>query len=95
MLPRLIDKMREGYDMVIGSRYLDGAVSEDDDIVTAFGNWLFTRTVNLLYGARYSDVMVIYRAFTGARSSTSWAWTASRRTRCRSGCSARSSAGSR
>jgi glycosyltransferase involved in cell wall biosynthesis len=62
-LPRLIDKMREGYDMVIGSRYLDGAVSEDDDIVTAFGNWLFTRTVNLLYGARYSDVMVIYRAF--------------------------------
>jgi glycosyltransferase involved in cell wall biosynthesis len=63
VLPRLIDKMREGYDMVIGSRYLDGAVSEDDDIVTAFGNWLFTRTVNLLYGARYSDVMVIYRAF--------------------------------
>jgi glycosyltransferase involved in cell wall biosynthesis len=63
VLPRLIDKMREGYDMVIGSRYLDGAVSEDDDMLTGFGNWLFTRTVNLLYGARYSDVMVIYRAF--------------------------------
>lgn len=63
-LPRLIDKLREGYDLVIGSRYLDGMKSEDDDIVTAFGNWLFTRTVNLLYGARYSDVMVIYRAFT-------------------------------
>jgi glycosyltransferase involved in cell wall biosynthesis len=64
VLPRLIAKMREGYDMVIGSRYLDGAISEDDDIVTAFGNGLFTRTVNLLYGASYSDVMVIYRAFT-------------------------------
>ena len=63
VLPRLIEKMRDGYDMVIGSRYLDGAVSEDDDLITAFGNWLFTRTVNLLYGARYSDVMVIYRAF--------------------------------
>src|SRR5262249_22547602 len=49
--------------LVIASRYLGGAKSEDDDLVTAFGNWLFTRTVNLLYGARYSDVMVIYRAF--------------------------------
>jgi glycosyltransferase involved in cell wall biosynthesis len=64
VLPRLLDKMREGYDLVIGSRYLDGARSEDDDLVTAFGNWFFTRTVNLLFGARYSDVMVIYRAFT-------------------------------
>jgi glycosyltransferase involved in cell wall biosynthesis len=63
ILPRLLEKMREGYDMVIGSRYLDGATSEDDDYITAFGNWLFTRTVNLLYGSRYTDVMVIYRAF--------------------------------
>ena len=63
VLPRLLAKMREGYDMVIGSRYLDGATSEDDDYVTAFGNWLFTRTVNLLYGSRYTDVMVIYRAY--------------------------------
>ena len=63
VLPRLLAKMREGYDMVIGSRYLDGATSEDDDYITAFGNWLFTRTVNLLYGSRYTDVMVIYRAY--------------------------------
>jgi glycosyltransferase involved in cell wall biosynthesis len=66
VLPRLIDKMREGYDLVIGSRYLGGMKSEDDDLVTAFGNWLFTRTVNLLYGVRYTDVMVIYRAYTKA-----------------------------
>src|SRR5262245_8204135 len=63
VLPRLLAKMREGYDLVIASRYLAGAKSEDDDLVTAFGNWLFTRTVNLLYRARYTDVMVIYRAF--------------------------------
>jgi glycosyltransferase involved in cell wall biosynthesis len=66
VLPRLIDKMREGYDLVIGSRYMPGVKSEDDDWITAFGNWLFTRTVNLLYRSRYSDVMVIYRAFTKA-----------------------------
>jgi glycosyltransferase involved in cell wall biosynthesis len=62
-IPRLLDKMREGHDLVIGSRYLGEATSEDDDCVTAFGNWLFTRTVNVLYGASYTDVMVIFRAF--------------------------------
>ncbi len=59
----LLAKLAEGNDLVIGSRYLDDAVSEDDDLVTGFGNWLFTRTVNLLHGANYTDAMVIFRAF--------------------------------
>lgn len=63
LIPDLIAKMREGYDMVIASRYLGDATSEDDDIVTGFGNWLFTRTVNWLHGGHYTDVMVIYRAY--------------------------------
>ncbi|MBV8731281.1 MAG: glycosyltransferase [Acidobacteriia bacterium] len=62
-IPSILDKMRHGFDLVIGSRYLDSAKSEDDDVVTGFGNWLFTRTVNLLHGGRYTDAMVIYRAF--------------------------------
>lgn len=62
-IPAILDKMREGYDMVIGSRYLGDAKSEDDDLVTGFGNWLFTRTVNVLHRASYTDAMVIYRAF--------------------------------
>jgi hypothetical protein len=63
LIPALIAKMKEGYDMVIVSRYLDGAKSEDDDWVTTFGNWLFTRTVNVLHGGKYTDAMVIYRAY--------------------------------
>ena len=63
LIPDLIEKIKEGYDMVIASRYLGDAVSDDDDMLTAFGNWLFTRTVNLLHGGHYTDVMVIYRAF--------------------------------
>src|SRR5262245_52213373 len=63
-IPRILEKMRQGYDLVIGSRYLGDATSEDDDILTAFGNWLFTKTVNVLHGAHYTDAMVIYRAFT-------------------------------
>jgi len=62
-VPALLEKMREGNDLVIGSRYKGEAHSEDDDLVTAFGNWLFTRTVNLLHGGKYTDAMVIYRAF--------------------------------
>lgn len=63
LIPDLIAKMKEGYDMVIASRYLGDAHSTDDDVVTGFGNWLFTRTVNLLHGGKYTDVMVIYRAY--------------------------------
>ena len=62
-LPALVEKLREGYDMVIVSRYLDDAKSEDDDIVTSFGNWLFTKTVNILHGGSYTDVMVMYRGY--------------------------------
>ena len=70
-IPRLIAKMREGYDMVVASRYLDDAHSDDDDLVTGFGNWLFTRTINVLYRANYTDVMGIYRAYKKTWSMTS------------------------
>ncbi|HRK09311.1 MAG TPA: glycosyltransferase family 2 protein [Pseudobdellovibrionaceae bacterium] len=59
----LKDKVLEGYDLVIGSRYLGPAKSDDDDLITGFGNWLFTRTVNLLHGGHYTDAMVILRAY--------------------------------
>ena len=62
-IPKLIEKMREGYDMVIGSRYYGGAESDDDDVFTKFGNWLFTRTVNVLFDANFTDVMTIYRIY--------------------------------
>ncbi len=62
-IPLMVDKMREGYDMVIASRYAKGAKSYDDDILTAFGNWFGTSLVNLLYGAKYTDAMGIFRAY--------------------------------
>tara|TARA_B100000686_G_C16792692_1_gene979917 strand:- start:1861 stop:2574 length:714 start_codon:yes stop_codon:yes gene_type:complete len=69
IIPSLLSKIREGYDMVIVSRYLGEAKSADDDIVTGFGNWLFTKTVNFLHGGQYTDVMVIYRAYRKALAS--------------------------
>ncbi|HPB67453.1 MAG TPA: glycosyltransferase family 2 protein [Candidatus Omnitrophota bacterium] len=62
-IPELIAKMKEGYDIVIVSRYRDGARSEDDDLVTAFGNWMFTRLINFCFGLRITDALVMYRAY--------------------------------
>src|SRR5437016_1087877 len=47
-LPALVAKLREGYDHVVVSRYLAHAVSEDDHVVTAFGNWMFSRLMRPL-----------------------------------------------
>jgi glycosyltransferase involved in cell wall biosynthesis len=63
LIPALVEKMDEGYDMVIASRYLPPAKSDDDDAVTAFGNWLFTKTINTLHGGSYTDAMGGYRAY--------------------------------
>ena len=63
LVTELIRKYQEGYEMVIASRYLEGAGSDDDDMVTSFGNWLFTKTVNILHRGRYTDAMVIYRIY--------------------------------
>jgi glycosyltransferase involved in cell wall biosynthesis len=63
LIPECIKKIKEGYDMVIVSRYAAGAKSYDDDAVTSFGNWLFTTSINVLHRAKYTDAMVIYRAY--------------------------------
>jgi len=62
-LPRLIEHVEKGFDMVVASRYLPPAKSEDDGIITGFGNWLFTRTVNVLHGGNYTDAMTIFRIY--------------------------------
>jgi glycosyltransferase involved in cell wall biosynthesis len=62
-LPRLIDKIAEGYDLVIGSRYIENAKSDDDTFMTKLGNRLFTGLVNVLFGANYSDAMMGFRAY--------------------------------
>ncbi|MFH0772382.1 MAG: glycosyltransferase family 2 protein [Candidatus Omnitrophota bacterium] len=63
LIPPLIEKMKEGYDMVIVSRYAKGAKSLDDDFLTRFGNWMFTTMINVLFRARYYDALVIFRAY--------------------------------
>lgn len=64
LIPDLVAKVREGFDMVIASRYLPGAKAEDDTPLTRFGNWMFTRVlINGLHGGRYTDSFNIFRAY--------------------------------
>lgn len=62
-IPELVEKMKEGYDIVIASRYLEGAKSYDDDAITALGNKIFTGLTNLLFGGKITDSLVMYRAY--------------------------------
>jgi glycosyltransferase involved in cell wall biosynthesis len=62
-IPLLVQKVHEGYDLVIGSRYTRHARSYDDTIVTRFGNWCFTRLINVLFGGSFDDAMMGYRAY--------------------------------
>jgi len=70
LIPVMVEKMREGYDLVIASRYASGAKSQDDDFVTGFGNWMFTKMVKTFYGGPVTDVLVAYRAFRKSLVST-------------------------
>lgn len=63
VLPDLVAEINKGWDMVIVSRYLGDATSEDDSLITRFGNWMFTTLINVLHGGKYTDAMVIYRAY--------------------------------
>ena len=63
IIPALVAKMREGYDMVIVSRYKDAARSADDTLISNFANKFFTTAINFIYRANYTDSMVIYRAY--------------------------------
>jgi len=63
LIPELVERIREGYDMVIASRYIGSAKSDDDDMVTWFGNRMFTALTNILFGAHYTDILVGFRAY--------------------------------
>jgi glycosyltransferase involved in cell wall biosynthesis len=71
-IPRLIEGLAAGYDMVIASRFMVGARSEDDDkflfASRRWGNLLFTWLANVTCGRgrRITDTINGYRAITRA-----------------------------
>lgn len=62
-LPDIVKKLKEGYDLVIVSRYLPPAKSYDDNIITAFGNFMFTRLIRGLGQFPLTDGLTMYRGY--------------------------------
>lgn len=62
LVPVVTDKMKEGYDLLIVSRYLAGAKSLDDSLLSGAGNRVFTFLINLLFGSKYTDSLIGFRA---------------------------------
>jgi len=71
-IPLLIEGLSQGYDMVIGSRFIPGGCSEDDDkflfASRRWGNLTFTWLVNMMFPhpVRLSDSINGFRAVTRA-----------------------------
>jgi hypothetical protein len=62
-IPRFVDCLIRGADFAKGSRYIEGGGSADLTMIRQLGNWALSRTANLLYGTRYTDLCYGYNAF--------------------------------
>lgn len=59
-IPKLVEKAKEGYDLVIASRFAHGAKSDDSDdpmLVRHLGNNFFTLLANTFWGVGVSDAI--------------------------------------
>jgi glycosyltransferase involved in cell wall biosynthesis len=62
-IPEYIDPLLSGVDFVKGSRFKRGGGSHDITPLRSLGNKALNRTVNLLFGTRYTDLCYGYNAF--------------------------------
>ena len=61
--PAMVDKVLEGYDMVIGDRLSSTYFQENKRPFHNFGNRLVRDSINGLFHANVTDIMTGYRAF--------------------------------
>ncbi|MFH0864280.1 MAG: glycosyltransferase family 2 protein [Candidatus Gottesmanbacteria bacterium] len=61
-IEKLIKKYNEGYNFVMGSRYIKGGRSNDDTILRFLGNKIFTWMTNLVHGTKIHDSLYLYTA---------------------------------
>jgi glycosyltransferase involved in cell wall biosynthesis len=63
LIPVFLEKLRDGYDFVTGSRYLQGGQTSIPFLHRLFGNPLLTAILNMLFQTTYTDVYCGFRAF--------------------------------
>lgn len=62
-IDRFVDRVKEGHDVVKGSRFADGGGSTDLTWFRSLGNRMLLRLVNLLYGATFTELCYGFFAF--------------------------------
>ena len=62
-IPRFVQALMMGADMVKGSRFAHGAGTTDMPFIRQLGNSFFTITCNLLFGTHWTDLCYGYHAF--------------------------------
>mgnify|MGYP001262393110 FL=1 len=61
--PKYLDEMLklcEDKDMIFASRYLKGAGSDDDTVLTKIGNYIFSLLGKIFFSIRLSDILYTY-----------------------------------
>lgn len=59
----LIEAIKLGYDIAMGSRFITGGGTADMPWIRRFGNKMFVTMVNVLWHTNYSDLCYGYRSF--------------------------------
>ena len=54
-IPKLIEKIKEGYDQVLISRFGKGSINEDAGFFDSFGNKMFAFLTNVFFGGKWTD----------------------------------------
>ncbi|MHA2247125.1 MAG: glycosyltransferase family 2 protein [Candidatus Hodarchaeales archaeon] len=62
-IPRFIDALKNGYDVVKGSRLIKNGGSDDLTTFRLFGNILFVTLTNLLHRTSFTDLCYGFKAF--------------------------------
>lgn len=60
-IPKVIQKIKEGFDIVHISRFGKNSVSEDAGLIDRFGNNMFTFLVNVFFGGQLTDALNGFR----------------------------------
>jgi len=59
-ITEMSEEINKGADFVFGTRYLNNTKSDDDTLITKFGNFFFTKLVCILFNINTSDVLFFY-----------------------------------
>ena len=62
-IPLFVDALKTGQEFAKGSRFIKGGGSNDITPLRRSGNWALCTLVNVLFGARFSDLCYGYNAF--------------------------------